>query len=362
MTRHSPRPLMVAAACALVGLMIPTAAASHWCASQAITVQPETGFAGDRTAFAINVTNNSTLDVNATAYLRPSWEPQYGLAGTVQLAARRSALVNASKYLPAAPGEYSLTIQLQGASRGATGVQEPSANCAPIVRPLRVDALPPSPVVVATASRTSSPVPEGISFAAFVSGGVLPLVAEWRFGDGATATGSNATHEYASAGTYVAQVTVMDSRGRLAQDRITITVLGSGAAASGAGLRWLDAIGDPSFWLLVVVLGFVVASHRRHRRVDDSRRGVQQPPALGASAPKDPQDGALADAPFSSRLRGERVLQAGGDLPEPANGAVEGVSAPSPPPATPVEPPIGSAETGPPSTVTEKKPATKDEP
>ncbi len=46
----------------------------------------------------------------------------------------------------------------------------------------------------------------------------------WDFGDGTSATGGTATHEYADAGTYTVTLTVEDAAGNQAADTAVITV------------------------------------------------------------------------------------------------------------------------------------------
>jgi PKD repeat protein len=51
-----------------------------------------------------------------------------------------------------------------------------------------------------------------------------PLTYAWDFGDGGTATGANASHTYASTGTYSARVTVSDGRGGTGQATLSVVV------------------------------------------------------------------------------------------------------------------------------------------
>jgi len=74
----------------------------------------------------------------------------------------------------------------------------------------------------------------------------------WTFGDGATASGSTASHTYTVPGIYQARLTVTDDRGATGSDFVTITVspnpttvnAPSGLTASVSGktvtLRWTD--------------------------------------------------------------------------------------------------------------------------
>jgi PKD repeat protein len=55
----------------------------------------------------------------------------------------------------------------------------------------------------------------------------------WDFGDGATGTGRTAAHTYASAGTFVAVLTVTDNRGGTASSSTTITVAANQPPSAG---------------------------------------------------------------------------------------------------------------------------------
>lgn len=74
----------------------------------------------------------------------------------------------------------------------------------------------------------------------------------WAFGDGATATGAQATHAFATAGTYTARLTVTDSGGLSDTAAVVVTVRaagqGAGDASSTTGTpvsRTLPATGVP---------------------------------------------------------------------------------------------------------------------
>lgn len=86
------------------------------------------------------------------------------------------------------------------------------------------------PIASVTASPTSGGVPLTVNFNGSGSSdpdGDLPLTYEWAFGDGASTTTSTATtsHQYTTAGAYVASLVVRDSRGAPSQaDTVTIQV------------------------------------------------------------------------------------------------------------------------------------------
>jgi len=69
---------------------------------------------------------------------------------------------------------------------------------------------------------------------------------DWRFGDGGTASGAQALHAYATAGTYTVTLTVTDDSGLTASATTTVTV--TAPANDGATLYMLncaDCHGDP---------------------------------------------------------------------------------------------------------------------
>ena len=80
------------------------------------------------------------------------------------------------------------------------------------------------PVASFTVTPSSGEAPLGVSFNASGSydsdGSVTSYV--WNFGDGGSGTGATASHTYNSAGTYTAQLTVMDNDG--GNDSVTQTI------------------------------------------------------------------------------------------------------------------------------------------
>lgn len=60
----------------------------------------------------------------------------------------------------------------------------------------------------------------------------------WTFGDGATSSTANPQHVYATAGTYVAQLTVTDNGGATASDQANVVVSGSGAGGGSTPFAW----------------------------------------------------------------------------------------------------------------------------
>src|SRR5207247_90044 len=71
-------------------------------------------------------------------------------------------------------------------------------------------------------SNPSSGVP--ITFTAIASTGTPPYTFTWNFGDGGSATGSQATHVYTTSGSFTVTLTTNDSRGQMAMTSNTITI------------------------------------------------------------------------------------------------------------------------------------------
>jgi multiple sugar transport system substrate-binding protein len=77
--------------------------------------------------------------------------------------------------------------------------------------------------VIASVNPTSGPIPLTVSFKAVPIGGTAPYSFQWDFGDGTpTSTERTPTHNYTSAGTYTATITITDSAEATTSDTITI--------------------------------------------------------------------------------------------------------------------------------------------
>jgi PKD repeat protein len=85
-----------------------------------------------------------------------------------------------------------------------------------------VSAVPSEASIVA--SRTSVDVGTTVDLSATVQNGSLPLTETWTFGDAGSATGSEVTHAYAAAGTYLVTLTVTDADGSTTSSTVWIAV------------------------------------------------------------------------------------------------------------------------------------------
>jgi len=105
-----------------------------------------------------------------------------------------------------------------------------------------------TPVVSFTATPTSGAAPLTVVFNASASSDPDGTIASyhWSFGDGATATGKNATHGYSTAGAYVVTLTVEDNEGATSTGSLIILV-----SAPGNQLPVADFTADPEASFLV---------------------------------------------------------------------------------------------------------------
>ena len=81
----------------------------------------------------------------------------------------------------------------------------------------------------ASGSPTSGPAPLTVQFTGSGSGGVPPYSYNWSFGDGATSSLQNPSHQYLSSGNLTATLTVTDAQPATATSTVTISVGGHGA-------------------------------------------------------------------------------------------------------------------------------------
>jgi PKD repeat protein len=81
------------------------------------------------------------------------------------------------------------------------------------------------PMVAARATPAAGDVGVPVAFQATApSPGVPPVTYTWSFGDGTSGTGANQSHAYSAAGTYVVNVTGVDSLGGTSNATINVTV------------------------------------------------------------------------------------------------------------------------------------------
>ena len=105
---------------------------------------------------------------------------------------------------------------------------------------LGITSVPPVSLSQMAANVTTGTAPLAVHFQASTQGGLSPVTYRWSFGDGATSTLANPDHTYASAGTYLVNLTVTDASGGSATQSLTVTVA---APPPGEGLPlWIWAV------------------------------------------------------------------------------------------------------------------------
>jgi len=115
------------------------------------------------------------------------------------------------------PGTFTLTLTVKDSSSSQQTVTSQQS--------VTVTSPPPPPLSASFTFKPSSPdAGQAVSFTGSSSGGVSPYSYSWSFGDGGTASGSQVTHTFQSAGTYTVILTIKDSAGQIAKSSQTITL------------------------------------------------------------------------------------------------------------------------------------------
>lgn len=134
----------------------------------------------------------------------------------------------------------------------------------------------------------SSPSPGAeVALSAGVTGGTAPLTYSWVLGDGRSATGSQVTHAYLSAGTYTVYLWVNDSGGGSVEKSFQVSVSSGGGSSTSSGLPG----GGVLLYGLVgaVVAAVVVVALLLARR--------RKPPAVAAGPASPPAPPPWSEAP-----------------------------------------------------------------
>jgi pectate lyase len=71
-----------------------------------------------------------------------------------------------------------------------------------------------------------------LTFTGAATGGVIPYTFQWDFGDGASATGQMATHDYQATGSFTVTLAVTDTAGTRATDTARVTIEAAALAAN----------------------------------------------------------------------------------------------------------------------------------
>ncbi|MDQ6740271.1 MAG: PKD domain-containing protein, partial [Actinomycetota bacterium] len=166
---------------------------------------PSAAFTSTVHDLSVEVDGSASTDPDGSV---ASYAWAFGDGGTAQGAA--------TAHTYAAAGTYTVTLTVTD-DKGATGVQTAA-----------VTATTPPPVNQAPVAAFTAAV-QDLHVAVDGSGSADPdgtiAAFAWNFGDGDTATGATAAHDYAAAGSYDVTLTVTDNQGATAikTERITVT-------------------------------------------------------------------------------------------------------------------------------------------
>ncbi|HTW77140.1 MAG TPA: PKD domain-containing protein [Thermoplasmata archaeon] len=118
-------------------------------------------------------------------------------------------------------------------------------------------------------------------FNASISGGTGPYSAEWTFGDGSFANGSDVEHSFANAGSYSVILTVRDSVGAVSVVRAQVVI----ASAASSGLLHGDALAALFLGLVAgLVLGVIVLFVASRRTRPKPPTPYTPPPSSSAAS------------------------------------------------------------------------------
>jgi glucose/arabinose dehydrogenase len=121
----------------------------------------------------------------------------------------------APKFATGAGRIIDLDMGPDGNLYGLTHTVGATSNSAKIVKFAFTGSANRNPEAVASADKTSGPLPLTVAFSGdgTTDADGDPLTYTWNFGDGSSATGKNVSHTYETKGVYTATLTVTDGRG-----------------------------------------------------------------------------------------------------------------------------------------------------
>src|SRR5467141_776467 len=129
----------------------------------------------------------------------------------------------------------------------------------------------------------SSPQPnQTVTFTASATGGALPYIYTWSFGDGSTSTGARVTHIFSREGSYSVRVNVTDSNSTMSSSaqQVTVSTPSSGLSTFTFQLVGLIAGGAIS------IGAFLVKYHSRNRKLSAMLKDARQDRPGSKSKPR----------------------------------------------------------------------------
>jgi PKD repeat protein len=268
------------------------------------------------TLTAVPATGPVTLTVDLTASLSPSstsaqFNWSFGDGSTYRIdGVGGSEMV----HLYSDPGEYLVEVT----AWSAAGTSE--AN-------LVVDAIPAPLVATLTESASYGTAPLTVEFHGSASGGTGTFVSEvWEFGDGQNGSGLEVNYTYSTAGTYLVNLTLVDSGGNTSRAFGGVTVAAAPSSASGPAFQF-----TPTVDIALVAIGagilasvvFALGSSRRSRAFETAvsipggaaggrpATGVAPPPVSSGALPapdvQETYERVLAHLYWTGRRTGDSV-------------------------------------------------------
>jgi len=133
----------------------------------------------------------------------------------------------------------------------------------------------PGPGALSTSFTYSPSTPQPnqtVTFTASATGGTLPYIYTWSFGDGSTSTGGRVTHIFTKEGSYSVRVNVTDSNSTMSSNaqQVTVSTPSSGLSTFTFLIVGLIAGGAIS------IGAFLVKYHSRNRKLSAMLKDARQ--------------------------------------------------------------------------------------
>lgn len=241
-----------------------------------VTVHPAPAVSAGATPHATDAGVTVTFSSTPTGGVAPyTYAWKFGDGGTGSGAAPTHSY--------ASSGTFTVNVTLTDAV-GVTANASVTVTINPALA-ASVTSAPSAPVTGAT-----------VYFNATASGGTPAYTYAWTFGDGGSGTGAAATHSYANAGSFTANLWVNDSVGVSVHKTVAVTV----TKAGGGGSTSSSSSSLPSWiWyvlvvvVILVVVGLAVMMMRRKR----PGAPASSAPPTGASGGAPPSGAAWSEGP-----------------------------------------------------------------
>ena len=183
---------------------------------------------------------------------------------------------------PSTAGNTTHTYESVGRYNATLTVVDSSDST--VVKNWTIAVTPLALTLTIAASPTSAKINQTVNFTSIPSGGTPPYTYTWTFGDGGMATTRNASHEYATAGKFTAELVVIDHAGVSVSRTVNVTVSSSSPTpSSSANDSWIYIIAIVV--VIVAALLFVVLYRRRKQQNPPASPPPNPPTGQGGGGP-----------------------------------------------------------------------------